>query len=83
MDKKLAQTEGCNLYTLAKGSTAHIQRCLHCGTLSMHVGPLTLRFDPGALESLWSTLGEALLQLHVDLNTDSAPQPRARRAGQA
>jgi len=83
VNKKLASTEACHLYTLAKGTTAHVQRCLHCGTLSLHVGPISLRFDPGALESLWSTLGEALLQLHVDLHAESASAPPVRRAGQA
>jgi hypothetical protein len=83
VNKKLATTEGCNLYTLAKGTTGHVQRCLHCGTLSLHVGPISLRFDPAALESLWSTLGDALLQLHVDLHAESAPTLPARRAGQA
>jgi hypothetical protein len=83
VNKKSTQTQDCNLYTLAKGTSAHVQRCLHCGTLSLHVGPLSLRFDPAALESLWSTLGEALLQLHVDLNAESAPAPPVRRAGQA
>lgn len=83
MNRKLTSTEGCHLYTLAKGTTGHIQRCVHCGTLSLHVGPVSLRFDPGALESLWSTLGEALLQLHVDLHAEAPPAPPARRAGQA
>jgi hypothetical protein len=80
--KKLAQTEGCHLDTLAKGSTAHVQRCVHCGTLAMHVGPISLRFDAAALESLWSTLGEALLQLHTEMQADAMPA-RSRRAGQA
>jgi hypothetical protein len=83
VSKKSTTTEACHLYTLAKGTTGHVQRCLHCGTLSLHVGPVSMRFDPGALESLWSTLGEALLQLHVDLHAESTPAAPMRRAGQA
>lgn len=56
----------CCQETLAKGRTAHVQRCVHCQSLSVHVGPVTLRFAPEAAESLWNTLGEALFVLHAE-----------------
>ena len=64
----------CCMETLSKGRTAHVQRCVHCNSLSLHVGPVTLRFAPEAAESLWNTLGEALFTLHGDLMSD--PQLR-------
>jgi hypothetical protein len=64
----------CHLETLIKGRTAHVQRCIHCNSLSLHVGPVTLRFAPEAAESLWNTLGEALYVLHGE--RDSEPKLR-------
>jgi hypothetical protein len=64
----------CCLETLSKGRTAHVQRCVHCNSLSLHVGPVTLRFAPEAAESLWTTLGEALFTLQGEVAAD--PQLR-------
>jgi hypothetical protein len=76
--------EDCRLYTLAKNHAAQVQRCAKCGALSLHLGPLTLRFDAAALESLWNVIGQALLQLHDD-EEERAPLPMRSRvpAGRA
>ena len=55
----------CRLETLARTSVLHVQRCTHCNTLSLHFGPLTVRFDAESVESIWNTLGEALISLHA------------------
>jgi hypothetical protein len=55
---------GCRLETLARSSFLHVQRCSHCNTLSLHFGPITVRFDAESVESIWNTLGEALISLH-------------------
>ena len=60
----------CHLETLVRGRTAHVQRCVHCGSLSLHVGPVTLRFAPEAAEALWNTLGEALFVLHGEMRSE-------------
>lgn len=70
----MSNDQECCLETLVKGRTAHVQRCIHCNSLSLHVGPVTLRFAPEAAESLWNTLGEALFTLHDELRDD----PRLR-----
>ncbi|MFT3925650.1 MAG: hypothetical protein QM778_24125 [Myxococcales bacterium] len=59
------RAEGCRLETLARSHSLHVQRCAHCNTLSLHFGPLTLRFDAESVESVWNTLGQALLVLHA------------------
>ena len=75
--------EDCQLHTLAKNHVAHVQRCSKCSALSVHVGPLTLRFDAAALESLWNVIGQALMQLHEEVEAPAA-HPHARvRAGSA
>jgi hypothetical protein len=63
--KALSSQDGCHLETLARSHVLHVQRCSHCNTLSLHVGPLTLRFDAEGAESFWNTLGQALLALHA------------------
>lgn len=60
-------TEACRLSTIATGSVCQVQRCQHCASLSLVVGPITLRFDPAALESVWNTLGEALTALRREV----------------
>lgn len=64
--------EECRMRTLAKSSSAHVQRCVCCNCIALHVGPVTLRFDAGAAESLWNTLGQALMQLEGELCEESA-----------
>lgn len=68
--KQKTTTPSCQFRTLAHGSTAHIQCCSECGTVSVHVGAVSLRFHPAALESLWNTLGEALAALHAAAKRD-------------
>ena len=82
MQRGVEAREDCRLYTLAKNHAAHVQRCGKCGALSLHLGPLTLRFDAAALESLWNVIGQALIQLHDD---EERPVPMRSRvpAGRA
>lgn len=66
-----SRAKGCHHETLAEGPIAKVQRCTACGVFALHVGPTTLRLDPGAAESLWITLGEAIANgLH-----DAPPRP--------
>lgn len=53
----------CRRQPLATGPVAHLEFCAHCQVLSLHLGAVTLRLDPGAVESLHETLGEALQAL--------------------
>jgi hypothetical protein len=54
---------GCELELLAKGPVATLEYCKDCRAISVHMGAVTIRLDPEACESLWSTLSEALLAL--------------------
>ena len=55
--------EACCPKPLAEGSIVRIEHCASCGTLSFHFGPVTLRLDTRAAESLHETLGRALSEL--------------------
>jgi hypothetical protein len=61
--------------SLAAGPVARIDLCSACGVVSLHLGPTTMRLDAGALASLWSTLGQALAELH--LRDDRGEMPTA------
>lgn len=50
----------CQQHTLSRGEVAHVQRCEHCGSVSIHMGPMSVRLDDRALRSLWITLGDAV-----------------------
>jgi len=55
----------CQLITLANGPLLRVERCLDCGTISLHLGAVSLRLDRSAAESLWTTLGQGL-STHAD-----------------
>lgn len=75
--------EECRMHTLARSATSHVQRCVHCNCVAVHVGPVTLRFDAGAAESLWNTLGQALIRLEQELGEELAPTLGAKPHGTA
>jgi hypothetical protein len=83
VQRDLESREGCNLYTLAKSNVAHVQRCSHCGALALHLGPITLRFDAAALESVWNVIGQALMQVHDEAERELPRSVRMQRAGSA
>jgi hypothetical protein len=81
MKRDTEERDGCRLVTLARNNVAHVQRCAHCGAIAVHLGPVTLRFDEGALESVWSVIGQALT--HARDEREPRPLPSYARAGQA
>jgi len=49
----------CHTVRLAQSELVTVDRC-SCGTLSLHLGPMTLRVRPEGLRSIMETLGAAL-----------------------
>ncbi|MCU0698277.1 MAG: hypothetical protein MUC96_17370 [Myxococcaceae bacterium] len=49
---------------MASTRVATVQRCVDCGSLSVHVGPLSFRLDAAAYEGLVAALNEARVVLH-------------------
>ncbi len=62
----------CQLSTLANGPFARVERCEDCGTISVHLGAVSMRLDRAAAESLWTTLGEGLGSLRLAPDDESA-----------
>ena len=78
MRTRIENRDGCTLTTLAKTGVVHFQSCTHCGTVAMHLGAVTLRFDPAGLESLWTAMSDALMALHADRKVEES-RPIERR----
>ena len=55
----------CHPVTVANNGSAHVQCCPHCGCISVHLGPISLRLEAEGLESLSSVLGEAATELRL------------------
>lgn len=63
----------CRHEVLASNGVAQVQRCLDCDCVSIHMGPLTFRLDPGSLEGLWAVLGDAAMALHARRTRRTSP----------
>lgn len=46
-----------------------VQSCGDCGSVSIHLGPVSVRLDAEALRSVWITLGEAVEHLERERST--------------
>ncbi len=66
----------CHPETLVRTDVVHVQRCAHCGCVSLHMGPFSLRLDVPALESLSEALSVALAKLR-----SKAREPRCSAHG--
>jgi len=49
----------CSMETLAQTPAAHVERCRECGSVTIHVGPLSFRLEERALGPFWTVLAEA------------------------
>ncbi len=53
----------CQSKPLASAGSFRLDSCHHCDSLSVHLGPITVRLDPTALRALHRLLGEAIQQI--------------------
>ena len=60
--------DNCHTVRVAQSELVAVDRC-SCGTLSVHLGPMTLRVRPEGLGSIIETLGAAL-RSHEQYNAD-------------
>lgn len=56
----MRQSSSCSPRTLASSDVVRVDLCDHCGIFVVHVGPVSLRVERGALDSLSTTVAEAL-----------------------
>ena len=71
---------------LADGPICSVEEC-SCGVMHLTIGPVTLRLQAEAVESMWVTLGEAIsrhaaqerdrgMHIHVGLGADPRSDER-------
>jgi len=61
--KPLAETEACGIWI-----------CTDCGTVSIHIGPVSLRMRPEHFLDVSTVMGAAVMQLPRAYSTGSAIQ---------
>ncbi len=71
----MSEGKPCRPRTLAGSDVAHVQQCVDCGCISIHLGPFTVRTDATTLESLWSVVGEAATRLHAEALREGEGKP--------
>ena len=82
MDRRLPPRpalEACTQVRLAQSELVSIDKC-SCGALRVHLGALTLRVTPDALQQVFQTLGTALTA-NASLSAAQASQLMAAALG--
>lgn len=59
---------------LAKNSLGKIDYCASCGVVTLHIGAISMRFDPESAESLWVLLGDGLGSLSQKMASDQVQE---------
>lgn len=57
---------------LAKNSLGKLDYCASCGVVTLHIGALSMRFDPESVETLWALLADGLMTLHAEKTKEPA-----------
>jgi hypothetical protein len=52
---------------LAKNSLGKLDYCASCGVVTLHIGALSMRFDPESVETLWALLSDGLMALRTEM----------------
>jgi hypothetical protein len=55
---------------LAKNSLGKMDYCASCGVVTLHVGAISLRFDPESAEALWALLADGLAALREKMASE-------------
>lgn len=69
-------SDKCDGRPIARGPVVCVEECTHCGSLSLHIGPVSLRLEPHAFRLLTATLEEAAKRLDArNASTPTATAP--------
>jgi hypothetical protein len=55
---------------LAKNGLGKMDYCAACGVVTLHLGAISLRFDPESAETVWALLSEGLGALREEMATE-------------
>jgi len=62
----------CFHTVLAKNGLAKIDYCAACGVVTLHIGAISMRFDPESVESLWVLFSEAVATLRSQITKEKS-----------
>lgn len=62
----------CFHMPLAKNGMGKMDYCGACGVVTLHVGAVSLRFDPESAETVWALLSDGLSALHKEMDDERA-----------
>ena len=57
---------------LAKNGLGKMDYCSACGVVTLHIGAISMRFDPESVETVWALLSEGLTELRAKMATERA-----------
>jgi hypothetical protein len=69
----MSHAKNCRLETVGHAGYVHVQRCLDCGCVSIHVGPVTIRVDRAGLVMLARACTDAIDVLESPLDAPRVP----------
>jgi hypothetical protein len=52
-----------------------IDHCAACGVVTLHIGAISLRFDPESAEAVWALLSEGLAALRKEAPRNASCLP--------
>jgi hypothetical protein len=55
---------------LAKNGVGKMDYCASCGVVTLHLGAISMRFDPESAESVWALLSQGLSALREELSEE-------------
>ena len=61
----MSNSRPCRHELLARNGIAKVKRCMDCGGVSLHLGPVTLQLDERALEAVSHLLLDATRMLRA------------------
>lgn len=60
---------------LAKNGVGKMDYCAACGVVTIHLGAISMRFDPESAESVWALLSQGLGALREEISAERG-EPR-------
>jgi hypothetical protein len=60
----------CHHVTLAANAMGKVDYCALCNVVTLHIGVVSLRFDPESAESAWALLAQGLASLRAEIDAE-------------
>lgn len=61
---------------LAKNGMGKMDYCAGCGVVTLHLGAISIRFDPESAETVWALLSDGLTALREEIAAERARETK-------